>query len=71
MLALLKKIRDENQTEILRRQWLQYIPLMAMGFIRQQTFEEYKGKSIQSIDFRPKEDILAEVDAIRNELKGE
>ena len=71
MFRLMKKIRQDETTEILRRTWLQYIPLMATGIIRQMTFEEYKARNTMTVDMRSNADILAEVQEIRKEMKGE
>lgn len=70
MLSLFKKIRDDNTTEILRREWLAYLPLMVAGLVKKMTFEEFRRRSVTSIDVRPTSQILAEVEQVKKELKG-
>lgn len=71
ILGLFKKIREDAATDVLRQEWLAYLPLMAAGIVRKMTFEEYRQRSVTSIDTRPDADILAEVAAVRKELEGE
>ena len=71
ILGLFKKIREDLLTEYLRQEWLAYLPMMAAGLIKKMSFEEYKQRSVLKIDTRPSADILAEVAAVRKELKGE
>ena len=72
MAALYKKVKDDTTTEILRRMWLAYLPLMATGVIRQVSFDEYKAKSMAGeVDTRTNAEILAEVEQVRKELRGE
>ena len=69
---LLKRIREAESTEILRRMWIAYLPLMATGVIRQVSFDEYKAKSMAGkVDYRSNAEILAEVEQVRKELRGE
>ncbi|MBO7682386.1 MAG: hypothetical protein J6T17_06495 [Clostridia bacterium] len=70
MAALYKKVKDDTTTEILRKEWLAYLPLMVTGLVKKMTFKEYKDSSVTSIDTRPASEILAEVAAARKELKG-
>lgn len=70
MRSLYVRICDERTTEILRREWLAYLPLMTTGIVQKMTFEEYKGRCVTSIDTRPASEILAEVAQIEKELKG-
>ena len=70
MAVLYKKVKDDTTTEILRREWLAYLPLMVTGLVKKMTFKEYKDRSVTSIDTRPASEILAEVEAARKELKG-
>ena len=72
MAVLYKKVKDDATTEILRRMWLAYLPLMATGAIRQVGFDEYKAKSMAGkVDTRTNAEILAEVEQVRKELRGE
>ena len=70
MLALYKKIREDTTTEILRKEWLAYLPLMVTGLVKKMTFREYKDRSVTTIDTRPASEILAEVEQVKKELKG-
>lgn len=70
MYRLSVKIAEENRTEMLRRTWLQYLPLMAMKMVKEVTFEEYLARNTVTYDTRPTEEILAEVDQVRRELNG-
>ena len=70
MATLYKKVKDDTTTEILRKEWLAYLPLMTTGIVQKMTFEEYKGRCVTSIDTRPASEILAEVAQIEKELKG-
>lgn len=72
MHALAVRITDENSTRILREQWNAAMPFMAMGFLKSMDFEEYKSRTLGStLDLRSNEEILAEVEGIRKQLKGE
>lgn len=71
MFRLLRRIREAESTEILRRMWLMYLPLMATGIVRQQSFEDYKARNMTKVDLRPSAEILAEVQEIRKEMRGE
>lgn len=70
MYRLSVKIAEENRKERLRRTWLQYLPLMAMKMVKEETFEEYLARNTVTYDTRPTEEILAEVDQVRRELNG-
>ena len=70
MYRLSVKIAEENRTEMLRRTWLQYLPLMTMKMVKEVTFEEYLARNTVTYDTRPTEEILAEVDQVRRELNG-
>ena len=70
MYRLSVKIAEENRTEMLRRTWLQYLPLMIMKMVKEVTFEEYLARNTVTYDTRPTEEILAEVDQVRRELNG-
>lgn len=70
MFDLVKKIRDDNTDEWLKSQWVAYLPFMAMGFVKSMTYQDYKERSLVTIDTRPTEEILAEVEAIRREING-
>lgn len=72
MHELVIRITDDNNTEILRKQWNAVMPFMAMGWIKSMDFDEYKRRALGSkLDLRSNEEILAEVEEIRKELKGE
>ena len=70
MFDLAKKIRDDNTDDWLKAQWVAYLPFMAMGFIKTMDYADYKQRSLVTVDTRPTEDILAEVEAIRREING-
>ena len=70
MLSLFRKIRDDNTTEILRKEWLAYLPLMVTGIVKKMTFQEYRDRCVTTIDTRPASEILAEVEQVKKELKG-
>lgn len=71
LLGLYKKIQEDLMTESLRQEWLAYLPMMAAGIIKGMTFAEYKRRSVTTLDTRSNEDILAEVAAVRKEMRGE
>lgn len=64
------KILEENRVEAIQRRWLQLIPAMSMGFIKEMSFEDYLERNSQTFDMRPAEEILKEVEEIRKELGG-
>lgn len=69
---LIVRIKEEHNTEILRDQWNAVMPFMAMGFLKSMDFNEYRERcSNATVDLRSNEEILAEVEEIRKELKGE
>lgn len=70
MYRLSVKIAEENRKELVRRQWLQYLPLMAMRMVKEIPFEEYLNRNMVTYDARPTEEILAEVEQVRRELDG-
>ena len=67
---LVLKILEENRIEALHRRWLQLIPAMSMGFIKEISFQDYVERNSQKYDMRPAEEILKEVEEIRKELGG-
>lgn len=69
MRGLVDKILDANREARLFEQWVACYPFMAMKFIRDLSFEEFKDRSIITIDTRPAEDILEEVWEIREQMK--
>ena len=64
------KILEENRVEAIQRRWLQLIPAMSMGFIKEISFQDYLERNSQTFDMRPAEEILKEVEEIRKELGG-
>lgn len=71
MLGLFKKIRDDLQDEWLKSQWVALLPFMTAGLVKDMTYQEYKQKSIITVDMRPAEDIIAEAEEIRRQLEEE
>ena len=67
---LVLKILEENRVEAIQRRWLQLIPAMSMGFIKEISFQDYLERNSQTFDMRPAEEILKEVEEIRKELGG-
>lgn len=70
---LIVRIKQEHTTEILRAQWNAVMPFMAMGFLKSLDFNEYRERcsNYTSIDLRSNEEILAEVEEIRKQMKEE
>lgn len=65
-------IRRETRKEEAREQWIAMLPMMASKMLKFMSFEEYYDQvSGRNIDLRPDEEILAEVEAIRKEMKEE
>lgn len=69
MYRLVVRIRKNVRTELLRAEWNQALPFMAMGFIKSMSFEEYMNRNERTVDMRPTEEILAEVEEIRKQMK--
>ena len=68
--GLYTTIRSETRKREAREQWLSMLPMMASKVLKFMSFEEYYDQvSGRNIDLRPDEEILAEVEAIRKEMK--
>lgn len=66
MSELLQKIKDENERDKLREEWLAQLPFMALKLLKNTSFEEYAAQRAHGgIDTRPTEEILAEVEEVR------
>lgn len=67
-----RQIRIEERRTQAREQWLVMLPMMLKKEMRFISYEDYWDRvSGQSIDTRPAEEILAEVEEIRSELEKE
>ena len=68
----MEECRKKRQREQLKREWDHLLPLMVTKTIKYISFKEYFDRVTgANIDTRPAEEILAEADAIRQQLKGE
>lgn len=68
---LLEKALDSEEEDHHRAQWNTMLPFMSMGLLKYVSFKDYCAQcSGKNIDMRPDEEILAEVERIREEMKG-
>ena len=64
--GLSDKIKEENERDRLREEWLVQLPYMALQLLKNTSFEDYAALRMSgSIDTRPTEEILAEVEEVR------
>lgn len=69
---LLRIITAKNNEEKAFRQWLAVLPVMWSGAAKFIEFEDFRAKLTgEDIDTRPASEILAEVEEIRREMKGD
>lgn len=69
---LVRKAKEENERHRLREEWLAQLPFMALKMLKFTDFESYAGQRMStSIDTRPANEILDEVEAVRREIRGE
>ena len=69
---LLRIITDKNGEEKAFRQWLAVLPVMRSGMSKFIEFEDFRARLTgEDIDTRPASEILAEVEEIRREMKGD
>lgn len=69
---LLRIITDKNGEEKAFRQWLAVLPVMWSGMSKFIEFEDFRARLTgEDIDTRPASEILAEVEEIRREMKGD
>lgn len=69
---LLRIITAKNNEEKALRQWLAVLPVMWSGAAKFIEFEDFRAKLTgEDIDTRPASEILAEVEEIRREMKGD
>lgn len=64
--GLSDKIKEENERDRLREEWLVQLPYMALKLLKNTSFEDYAALRMSgNIDTRPTEEILAEVEEVR------
>lgn len=69
---LLRIITAKNNEEKAFRQWLAVLPVMWSGAAKFIEFEDFRARLTgEDIDTRPASEILAEVEEIRREMKGD
>lgn len=69
---LLRIITDKNGEEKAFRQWIAILPVMWSGAAKFIEFDEFRDRLTGAgIDTRPASEILAEVEEIRREMKGD
>lgn len=69
---LLRIITDKNGEEKAFRQWLAVLPVMWSGAAKFIEFDEFRDRLTGAdIDTRPASEILAEVEEIRQKMKGD
>lgn len=69
---LLRIITAKNNEEKAFRQWLAVLPVMWSGMSKFIEFEDFRARLTgEDIDTRPASEILAEVEEIRQEMKGD
>lgn len=68
-LELITKVREKERDERIFQQWVAQLPIMAMSG-KYQGFEEYRDRVTgANIDFRPADEILAELDDVEAQFK--
>lgn len=68
----LRIITAKNNEEKAFRQWLAVLPVMWSGAAKFIEFEDFRARLTgEDIDTRPESEILAEVEEIRREMKGD
>ena len=71
MYDLLRTIKEENERKKLREEWLAQLPFMAVKMLKYTDFEAYAGQRMStSIDRRPTQEILAEVEEVRRAIQN-
>lgn len=69
---LLRIITDKNGEEKAFRQWIAILPVMWSGAAKFIEFDEFRDRLTGAdIDTRPASEILAEVEEIRQKMKGD
>ena len=66
-----KQIRIEERRTEAREQWIAMFPMMVTGQINYMSFKDYYDQvSGVTLDLRPVDEIMAEIDEIEKELRG-